>query len=183
MFLRGSVSNPVRIGKDGVLSKIDALMDLVVVCADMQACAGVFRDRAPGGMIRWSASTVCCSGSGPPKLARALNCGWISCCFAAPGSLCLSPMRRPVAVFAIHDDLLTGVCRWIGDHGPKRWNVPLNADTQARWVRNGPKPRQGYKMTSNGFARPDEEGFIDSIYTGAPANRAGNPEKDLCVSA
>ncbi|MBD0865363.1 MAG: hypothetical protein GDA36_07040 [Rhodobacteraceae bacterium] len=53
----------------------------------------------------------------PKAGARALNCGWISCCFAAPASLHLCPMRRPVAFFVAQDDLLARGCRQIGDHG------------------------------------------------------------------
>ena len=97
--------------------------------------------------------------------------------------LCL--VRRPIAVFATHDDLLTGVCRQIDNHGPKRCKIPppprqpyrraarpdrkrwsptdppddppddpgvhFSTDTQVRRVRNGAK-----RMTSTGFARPDE---------------------------
>ena len=51
--------------------------------------------------------------------------------FAAPTSLHLCPMRRPIAVFATCDDLLARGCRQIGDNGPKRrsstphlWKVP-----------------------------------------------------------
>ncbi|MBD0865482.1 MAG: hypothetical protein GDA36_07690 [Rhodobacteraceae bacterium] len=33
-------------------------------------------------------------------------------------------MRRLVAVFATHDDLLAKVYRQIGDHGLQRWKVP-----------------------------------------------------------
>ncbi|MBD0865347.1 MAG: hypothetical protein GDA36_06935 [Rhodobacteraceae bacterium] len=45
-------------------------------------------------------------------------------------------------------------------------DMHFSADTQARWVRNGLKSTPGYKMTSNGFACPGEESFIDKVYTG-----------------
>ncbi|MBD0866027.1 MAG: hypothetical protein GDA36_10735 [Rhodobacteraceae bacterium] len=49
---------------------------------------------------------------------------------------------------------------------PPRPGSHSSADTQARWVRKGPKRMPGYKMTSNGFARPDEESFIDKVHAG-----------------
>ncbi|MBD0864801.1 MAG: hypothetical protein GDA36_03910 [Rhodobacteraceae bacterium] len=102
-------------------------------------------------------------------------------------------MRRPIAVFATHDDLLTGVCRQIEDHGSKRWKVPpgshidapqnraeaeapedpdvhFSADTQARGSGNGAKRMPGDKMTSRRLCPPgrglNEESFIDKAHTG-----------------
>ncbi|MBD0866423.1 MAG: hypothetical protein GDA36_12950 [Rhodobacteraceae bacterium] len=95
LLLRGSCRT--RIGADDVLARIDA----------------------PVGW-RWCSLTrkpaLGCSGIGPqgydplvlfkclpirqwhPKAgACALNCGWISCCFAVSTSLRLCPMRRPIA--------------------------------------------------------------------------------------
>ncbi|MET4100829.1 hypothetical protein ABIE58_000240 [Roseovarius sp. MBR-78] len=47
----------------------------------------------------------------------------------------------------------------------------FSADPDARWVTKGSKSTLGYK----GFARIDEEGFVDKVHT-TPANRAESPE-------
>ena len=46
----------------------------------------------------------------------------------------------------------------------------FSADADARWVKKGSKSTLGYK----GFARVDEEGFVDKVHT-TPANRAESP--------
>ncbi|MBD0866206.1 MAG: hypothetical protein GDA36_11755 [Rhodobacteraceae bacterium] len=35
-------------------------------------------------------------------------------------------------------------------------DMHFSADAQARWAKKGSKPMPNYKMTSNGFAHPDE---------------------------
>lgn len=50
-------------------------------------------------------------------------------------------------------------------------DVHFSADPDARWVKKGSKSTLGYK----GFARTDEEGFVDKVHT-TPANRAESPE-------
>ena len=50
-------------------------------------------------------------------------------------------------------------------------NVHFSADPDARWVKKGSKSTLGYK----GFARTDEEGFIDKVHA-TPANCAESPE-------
>ena len=47
----------------------------------------------------------------------------------------------------------------------------FSADADARWVKKGRKSTFGYK----GFARTDEEGFIDKVHV-KPANAAESPE-------
>ena len=46
-----------------------------------------------------------------------------------------------------------------------------SADPDARWVKKGAKSTLGYK----GFARCDEEGFVDRVHT-TPANQGESPE-------
>ncbi|MBD0864327.1 MAG: hypothetical protein GDA36_01335 [Rhodobacteraceae bacterium] len=51
----------------------------------------------------------------------------------------------------------------------------FSADTKARWVRKGLNATPGYKIKSNGFARPDDERFIDAtprLQTGTPCASA-----------
>ena len=54
---------------------------------------------------------------------------------------------------------------------PNDPEVHYSADKDARWVKKGAKSTLGYK----GFARTDEEGFIDRVHT-TPANRGESPE-------
>ena len=54
---------------------------------------------------------------------------------------------------------------------PDAPDVHFSADPDARWVKKGAKSTLGYK----GFARTDEEGFVDKVHT-TPANRAESPE-------
>lgn len=49
--------------------------------------------------------------------------------------------------------------------------IIYSADEEARWVKKGKKSTLGYK----GFARCDEEGFIDLVHT-TPANKGESPE-------
>ena len=107
----------------------------------------------------------------------------------------LCPMRRPLAVFATHDDLLTGVCRQIGDHGLKRCKVPsAPAAISTRRKRPGrsggptiqtctsvPTRKRGgsgtarsvYRVTKMTYRRlfppgrgPNKERFIDKVHKG-----------------
>ncbi|MBD0865849.1 MAG: hypothetical protein GDA36_09735 [Rhodobacteraceae bacterium] len=104
----------------------------------------------------------------PKAGARALNCGWISCCVAASTALQLCPMRQPITVFVTHDDLPSEVCRapqnraeeQAPDNPPDDPDVHFGADTQARWVRNSPKRRPGHKMKFNGFPRHGPHGHL-----------------------
>ena len=57
------------------------------------------------------------------------------------------------------------------DDPPDAPEMHFSADPDARWVKKGRKSTLGYK----GFARCDEEGFIDKVHT-TPANRAESPE-------
>ena len=57
------------------------------------------------------------------------------------------------------------------DEAPDDPDVHFSADPDARWVKKGSKSTLGYK----GFARTDEEGFIDKVHA-TPANRAESPE-------
>lgn len=50
-------------------------------------------------------------------------------------------------------------------------DIRYSADDDARWVKKGRKSTLGYK----GFARCDEEGFIDKVHV-RPANAAESPE-------
>jgi IS5 family transposase len=50
-------------------------------------------------------------------------------------------------------------------------DIHFSADPDARWIKKGGKSTLGYK----GFARTDEEGFIDRVHT-TPANAAESPE-------
>ena len=138
------VSNAVWIGTDDVLTAIDAPVDWRWCSPTRKpalGCSGI----GPQGydpLVRFNCLLI---GQWHPKAgARALNCGWISCRFAASISLHLRPMRRPVAVFAICDDILTGVCRRIGDRGLKwrsstsHWWVPPPAAISTR-RKTGPK--------------------------------------------
>ena len=56
-------------------------------------------------------------------------------------------------------------------------DVHFSADPEARWVKKGSKSTLGYK----GFARTDEEGFIDRVHT-SPANCAESPEFGQMIS-
>ena len=56
-------------------------------------------------------------------------------------------------------------------------DVHFSADSEARWVKKGSKSTLGYK----GFARTDEEGFIDRVHT-TPANCAESPEFGQMIS-
>ena len=57
------------------------------------------------------------------------------------------------------------------DEAPDEAQVYFSADPDARWLKKGRKSTLGYK----GFARCDEEGFIDKVHT-TPANAAESPE-------
>jgi IS5 family transposase len=50
-------------------------------------------------------------------------------------------------------------------------DVHFSADADARWVKKGSKSTLGYK----GFARADEEGFVDKVHV-TPANAAESPQ-------
>ena len=66
--------------------------------------------------------------------------------------------------------------------------VHFSADTQARRVRNGSKRTPGYKMKSNGFARPygapergkfHRQGPLEHLRNTTTANQAGNPRGSI----
>jgi len=52
----------------------------------------------------------------------------------------------------------------------------LSADPDATWIKKGRKSTLGYK----GFARCDEEGFIDKVHT-TPANKGESPEFETMI--
>lgn len=54
--------------------------------------------------------------------------------------------------------------------------VSLSADPDAKWVKKGGKSTLGYK----GFARCDEEGFVDKVQV-TPANAAESPEFETMI--
>ena len=54
---------------------------------------------------------------------------------------------------------------------PSPPEVSLSADPDAKWVKKGRKSTLGYK----GFARCDEEGFVDKVHV-TPANAGESPE-------
>lgn len=54
--------------------------------------------------------------------------------------------------------------------------VHFSADPDARWVKKGTKSTLGYK----GFARSDEEGYIDKMHA-TPANAAESPEFNTMI--
>jgi len=62
------------------------------------------------------------------------------------------------------------------DEAPDAPDVHFSADPDARWVKKGAKSTLGFK----GFARADEEGYIDRVHT-TPANKAESPEFDTMV--
>lgn len=55
-------------------------------------------------------------------------------------------------------------------------DVSHSADPDATWVRKGRKSTLGY----NGFARTDEEGFVDKVHV-TPANKGESPEFDTMI--
>lgn len=55
-------------------------------------------------------------------------------------------------------------------------SVTFSADADARWVKKGSKSTLGYK----GFARTDEEGYVDKIHI-TPANKAECPEFETMI--
>jgi IS5 family transposase len=59
------------------------------------------------------------------------------------------------------------------DEAPDDPQMHFSADPDARWVKKGAKSTLGYK----GFARTDEEGFVDKVRT-TPANQAEAPQFD-----
>lgn len=62
------------------------------------------------------------------------------------------------------------------DEAPDAPDVHFSADPDARWVKKGSKSTLGFK----GFARADEEGYIDRVHA-TPANKAESPEFDTMV--
>lgn len=55
-------------------------------------------------------------------------------------------------------------------------DVSHSADPDATWVKKGRKSTLGYK----GFARTDEEGFVDKVHV-TPANKGESPEFDTMI--
>ena len=62
------------------------------------------------------------------------------------------------------------------DEAPDAPDVHFSADPDARWVKKGVKSTLGFK----GFARADEEGYIDRVHI-TPANKVESPEFDTMV--
>ena len=56
-------------------------------------------------------------------------------------------------------------------------NVSFSADPDATWIKKGRKSVLGYK----GFARCDDEGFIEKVHT-TPANKGESPEFETMVA-
>ena len=63
------------------------------------------------------------------------------------------------------------------EEAPPEATITYSADPDARWVKKGRKSTLGFK----GFARCDEEGFVDRVHT-VPANRAESPEFKTMVT-
>ncbi|MBD0864420.1 MAG: hypothetical protein GDA36_01810, partial [Rhodobacteraceae bacterium] len=92
-------------------------------------------------MIHWSASTVCCSclliGQWHPEAeARALNCGWISYCFAVsifytpvPDDATRCRFRNALVQGGARDDLLGSSDRGLpSDRGSRAAAAIIDAD-------------------------------------------------------
>lgn len=63
------------------------------------------------------------------------------------------------------------------EEGPKDDpQLSLSADDDARWVKKGRKSTFGYK----GFARTDEDGFVDKVHT-MPANVGESPQFETMI--
>ncbi|MBD0865438.1 MAG: hypothetical protein GDA36_07465 [Rhodobacteraceae bacterium] len=93
-----------RIGAADVLTRTDAPVDWRS-CSLMRkrglGRSGIGRPQGYDSLVRFKCLLI---GQWHPEAgARALNCGWISCCVAAPASLHLCPMRQPIAQAAIID--------------------------------------------------------------------------------
>ncbi|MBD0865154.1 MAG: hypothetical protein GDA36_05850 [Rhodobacteraceae bacterium] len=106
------VSNADRIGKDDGLTRIDAPVDWWWCSPTRKRGLGRSGIGSQGYDLRVCLKYLLIGRWHPEAGAGTPNGGWISCCFAAPTSLHLRPMRRPIAVFATHDDLLAGVYRF-----------------------------------------------------------------------
>ncbi|MBD0865807.1 MAG: hypothetical protein GDA36_09510 [Rhodobacteraceae bacterium] len=155
------------------MNRIDAPADwrwCSPTCKPALGCSGI----GPQGydpLVRCKCLLI---GEWHPEAGAALNCSWISCCVAAPASLRLCPMRRPITGFVTHDDLLAEVCRTPQDRAEEvpsdDPDMDFSTDTQTRWVNKGPKSTPGYKMTSRRLCvsgqGPDEESFIDKVHKG-----------------
>ncbi|MBD0865661.1 MAG: hypothetical protein GDA36_08695 [Rhodobacteraceae bacterium] len=182
LFLRGSCRT--RIGADDVLSKINALMDwrwCSPTCKRALGRAGI-GSQGYDPLVRFKRLLI---GQWHPEAgACALNCGWISCCVAAPTSLHLCPVRRPIAEAAIIDAPLVQSAAPTRqpyqrtarpgrsgdpDNPPDGPDMHFSADTQARRIRNGAKRMPGDKMTSRRLCPAgrglNEESFIDRVRT------------------
>jgi IS5 family transposase len=64
-----------------------------------------------------------------------------------------------------------------GEEVEPETELTYSADPDARWVKKGRKSTLGFK----GFARCDEEGFIDRVHT-TPANKGESPEFETMVT-
>jgi len=135
---RGLCRTRIKTGKDDVLTGIDALMGWRWGSPTRKRGVGCSGIGPQGYMVHWSASSVCRSGSGTPKLARALNCGWISCFFAT--RISYAPVSDDATRCRFRNVLVQGGVH--DDHGPQRCKVPpprpgshFSADTQVRWSR------------------------------------------------
>ena len=149
----------------------------------MQARVGVLRDRASGTdpLVRFKCMLI---GQWHPAAgAGALNCGWISCCVAAATSLHLCPMRRLIAVFVTHDDLLAG--DRAKEEAPDDPDMHSSADTQARRIKKGLKSTPGYEDDIKRLCLPgrgpDEESFTDKVHMGHLRTGPGTPGFDTMV--
>lgn len=60
------------------------------------------------------------------------------------------------------------------DETPDAPDMHFSADPDARWVKKGSKSTLSHK----GFARADEEGYIDRVHT-TPANKAESPQFEI----
>ena len=66
---------------------------------------------------------------------------------------------------------------WAEDENPDEpASVVFGADHDARWIKKGRKSMLCYK----GFARYDEEGFVDKIHT-TPANVGESPQSETKI--
>ena len=190
------VSNAGRIGADDVLSKIDAPVDLAVVFANMQArvgCSGI----GPQGydpLVRFKCLLI--RQWHPEARVCALNCGWISCGFAAPTSLHLYPMRRPIDKAVIIGTTLvqstapapatistrrkTGQKGEAPDDPPPTIQACISVPTRKRGGSGTARSvRWVTKMTSKRLyppgRGPDEESFIDKVHMGHLRTEPGAP--------
>ncbi|MBD0866044.1 MAG: transposase [Rhodobacteraceae bacterium] len=132
-------------------------------------------------MHQWTGGGVCRHASARPQLRLDFMLFCDLDLFApVPDATTHCRFRNTLVKGGVHDDLLAGVCRQIGDHGPKRWNVPpAPAAIPVRHASAaGQERREAYARLQNEIQRPCPLGrgkLHRQAPQRAPANRAGSP--------